>query len=355
MNLEELTSDAVFQLNLLIWMAKEQPAEPDQYYVNPFFHLNGFEWLMVAQPFNFPLETLSAIKAASGEGGLTVTMKPEPELVLKRDKDQTALYFEAKKTSFGSDSTAANQARGHLLATGPAFAEVQTPLKIATLTYVLPEKHRALMEECLAELTTQLREARFQPGPHSVCGLSVEGGTLFYHLDDQARGATGTHETNVALISDLDEDTDPSPLLLVYSDKDCPNVERSGYYRRILIAQVLATLLCELHRVPAGTAYTIPAATILMSTTQGVFEYLGPESRKAMEILVKENVFLHIQKKWKEDLPGMVVVTGRALSLSFPDAATKDKFLDWLESRKTKFPEDAPLDDQWEQIEMFPA
>src|SRR5688572_26049022 len=125
MNPNDWIRDPVLQLNLLLWMAREQPEQG--YVVYPFFALNGFEWLAVEQPFVFPVATNAAIEAVIERTTMQIHRHPEPELILKRDDDLSALYFEAKKDSFGIASSNSSQARGHLLAAGPAFAEVQKP------------------------------------------------------------------------------------------------------------------------------------------------------------------------------------------------------------------------------------
>jgi hypothetical protein len=348
---EEWIKDPVFQLNLLLWMAREQP--DDAYLVYPLFARHGFEWLAVEQPFTFPVATNAAIEAAMSRTKMRIHRHPEPELILKRDRDQSALYFEAKKSSFTSISTNSSQARGHLLAIGPPFAEVQTPLKTATLTYVVPFDQSERMRVCLGELTVELQAAGLIPGPYSVACLAVEDAKLDFRLDPVAKSAIGCGEDCFALMHDLDDVTDPSPLMLVFSAEDCADQDRVGYYRHVLQQQVLAALLCRLHTVPGSGTAAISAAEILRETTQGAFDYLGPERQKHMEVLVKENVFATIRDYWNDRASGLATLKGRELTVSFGDPAKRDEFFDWLESRKTKFPDTAPTLDAMEQLDLF--
>jgi hypothetical protein len=122
MKTEALLRDPVFQLNLLIWMAKEQPSSG--YRVRPLFFENGFRLVYIEQPFAFPDATARAIQDST----LDIRGAPEPEVILGRDADKKALYFEAKANSFSPSSDNCGQARGHLLACGPAFAESLKPL-----------------------------------------------------------------------------------------------------------------------------------------------------------------------------------------------------------------------------------
>lgn len=142
MRIDLLLKDPVFQLNLLLWMAKEQDAE--NYYVYPLFHQLGFRSIYIENPFAFPEETVRAIQ----DSGLEISRNPEPDMILGRESDYKALYFEAKVNSFGPDSSTSKQARAHLVASGPVFGEVLSPLNTSLLCYVVPESGRGPMSEC---------------------------------------------------------------------------------------------------------------------------------------------------------------------------------------------------------------
>lgn len=350
MKAEEWIRDPVFQLNLLIWMAMDQPK--DGYCVRPFFHEHGFAWLAVEQPFQFPVETAKLIEQVIEQRGLQIHRHPEPELVLKREDDRFALYFEAKANSFGSASDTSDQARGHLLATGSAFAEVMSPLEKALLAYVVPHSAGAAMAACLKELHTQLIEAKLEPGEHSVCGLGISQTDLAYHLDSASQVALKTTESMVIVMGGLSDDTDPSPLMLVYSDQDCPDTERRGYYRRVLQNQVVANLLCDLHRAPVTMPVVKSASEILETTSQGVFSFLGRERKKGMERLVRENVFRKIHDYWKDRVSDLVQIQGKTLILDFKDEPRKSSFLDWLEGRRIGFEDSKPVGDELDQMNL---
>src|SRR5438552_13315128 len=95
---ELLIRDPVFQLNLLLWMTKEQP--PTGYVVKALFFENGFNIIYIEQPFPFPPETLDAIENSNKD----ISKVPEPELLLGRTADRKALCFEAKANSFSAES-----------------------------------------------------------------------------------------------------------------------------------------------------------------------------------------------------------------------------------------------------------
>jgi hypothetical protein len=49
----------------------------------------------------------------------------------------------------------------------------------------------------------------------------------------------------------------------------------------------------------------------------------------------------------------MVSLKGRELTVTFSDPAKRDEFFNWLESRKTKFPDAPPSVDAMEQLDLF--
>ena len=57
MKTELFLCDPVLQLNLLLWMAKEQPK--DGYRVRPLFHERGFKIIYIEQPFPFPEDSFN--------------------------------------------------------------------------------------------------------------------------------------------------------------------------------------------------------------------------------------------------------------------------------------------------------
>ncbi|HEY6331515.1 MAG TPA: hypothetical protein VI756_19475, partial [Blastocatellia bacterium] len=335
---EDLVRDPVFQLNVLLWMAKEQPA--DDYRIRPVFFQAGFRIIYIEQPFPLPQE----ISSAALGSGLSISAGPEPELILGRQHDGRALYFEAKADSFSSESSNARQARGHLLATGPAFAEVLAPLTSSLLCYVVPEDKRVMMRDCLATLAQELVGRGLEPGMVSCHGLLIDGGALRYVWDSAFENYLGTVEGNsVAILEDLEDDTDPSPLILLFSEEDCPNVAMRDFYRQAVIEQLRARLLCELHNIAADQEYKVTIDQLLSQTSDGVFQYLGRERQKRLRLLARQNLLKRIrdharQKAWSIDLDG------NELRIRWATPSEREDMLDWLEDRRVKFDTTRPPD-----------
>jgi len=350
MRADQFIADPIFQVNLLIWMAIDQPSEA--FRVRPLFHEHGFELLYIEQPFPFPTEIRRRIEEAMVKAKLTIKLVPEPDILLQHRGQGKALYFEAKRSAFTAQSSNSEQARGHLLATGPAFGEVFDGLDSCLLVYVVPSLGELTMRQCLDELTRDLTMLGLTVGRSSVDALGVAGTSVVYQLDSITAQHIGTSGGSMPVIEGLAEETDPSPLLLVYSDEDYPDEAGRGLYRRALQNQVIARLLCDLQHAPIHSDFPLNARDLLVGTTAGVFEFLGKQRQTSMERLIVQNVFRRIAEFWAERIPGLVKVQHRQAIFYFVDEARKDEFLDWLESsKKTNFADTKPKVS--EQVELF--
>ncbi len=338
MQTEKCLHDPVFQLNLLLWMVKDQPSE--NYRIRPIFRELGFNFLYIENPFPFPETLINAIK----ESEIDIVQRPEPELLLKDEKNNKALYFEAKKQSFSSNSNASRQALAHLIATGPIFSEVLAPLRSCLLCYVIPEEYREKMSECLVELSESLTENNFHPGKFSMHGLSYHDEKIFYSFDAEFEKFTKFTENECVLMENVTDETDPSPLLLVFSDEDCSNKDDRDFYRRIIIEQVRANLLCELHSLSVDSPYEMTADKLLEKTSGGVFGFLGRQRQRSLSKLINKKILIKIAEEWTDKQTG-IRMSNDKLTLHWQTREEKESFLQWLESRNTNFDSSRLLED----------
>jgi hypothetical protein len=116
--------------------------------------------------------------------------------------------------------------------------------------------------------------------------------------------------------SGLADDTDPSPLFLIYTDEDYPDAANRDLLRRCALNQIHALLVCDLHRVRADDPYECSAEAALLEMTDGLYRFLGRKRQKAMRRLVTENVFRRIADYCKDRFPG-VKVEGEVLKAVF--------------------------------------
>jgi len=253
----------------------------------------------------------------------------------------SALYFEAKASSFGTASSNTKQARGHLLACGPDFGEVYSPLSTCLLCYLVPDVSRSQMRDCLHSLSNELNSAGFHPGPFSCHGLAQTGTQIIYSWDSTFKEYVGESEDCTPILNDVTDDTDPSPLILVFSDEDCANDDQRDMYRRAVIEQVRSCLLTDLHADPSALRYDLTTNDLLLRTTDGVFEYIGYARQRGLRRLVRENVLRKIAAYWKDKQPG-IRVDGNSLQIDWANPGEKETFLDWLEDRHWQFESGRP-------------
>lgn len=343
MRTTDLLKDSVFQLNLLLWMAKQQPSE--DYRVRPFFCEQGFDVVYIENPFNFPEEYAKVVR----DCGIEISANPEPEMILGRDRDKRALYFEAKANSFGLKSKNCKQALGNLAATGKAFGEVFSPLKSCLLCYLLPDGKRQLMSNCLTVLSDQLEEAGVDVGRFSCHELAFREQKIFYSWDDAFKSHLTLTENEVSVLENVSEDTSPAPLVLVFSDEDCPDEYNRDFYRRVVIEQVRARLLCDLRPIPLGSQYVAITDKLLDRTSEGFFQYMSRERQRSLSRLVQEHFLKKISEHWKDKQPNLIWGEGR-LTISWNNIEGKDEFLGWLEKRQTEFDTGRPKP---EEISLF--
>jgi len=350
MSLQELIRNPGYQLNLLLWMAKDQPevTEKDMGLVSPFFHKLGFEYQWIENPFPLTDDIRLQVNDLPKDSPVRISLAPEPDLVLKRNRDGKGIYLEAK-ASLAATCEKDKQTRGHLLANGPAFAEVLKPLTESLLCYVLPESDRDAMRQKLDVLTQELAGMGFRPGKSSVHGFSVEGNKIVYHWDAPFAQHVGNlgRKRQEAIFTALEDGNEPIHLLLVYSIEDYPRQEYCDYYREAFLRRVQQALICDMRQGTEAIdgGYVLITDTLLMHATDKVFNYLGKKRQRELRHLVRANFFCRIEGHYKGKNPEMLRREDGRLIFLFGSVAEREEFIDWLERLDFKNIEVPPLAD----------
>jgi len=196
-----------------------------------------------------------------------------------------------------------------------------------------------------------LRASSFAPGDHSTHGLALNGSALVYSIDDKFKQFTGTTESSVVVMRDLNDDTDPSPLLLVYTDDDSPDEQHRNHYRQVLLQRLVAILVCDANLLPVEQPYAITARELCIKATDGTFQYLAGDKQTCMERFIRVNIFGRIAKFWKEKPSPPVKVENQSLLINYKDKLAKVEFVDWLEDAKRTNFTDEKVDER--QILLF--
>ncbi len=341
MQISELLSDSVFQLNLLLWMAKEQPS--DNWYVRPLLHELGYEVHLIDDTFRFPEKLSETLRSSE----LEISNAPKPDVMLHNMDDKKALYFEAKVGSFGPESSSSKQAMGHLLAcNADVFSEVYQPLKEPLLCYLIGNAEELEeMTACLEQLSGKLSAAGLKPGRYSVHGLKQQDTDIVYCWDAEFAEFASAQGKQQVVLRGLEEDTDPAPLFLVCSADDYDDSDKQDFLRRVLIAKIHRALLCRLHKLSPGDSIELDARELLEEVSEGLARFLGRDSQKNSIRLIRQNVFQRLIEYWEERLPDVMHYSDYCLQVCFSTAEQKNRVLEWLEDEnKTRFKSTRPAE-----------
>jgi hypothetical protein len=113
------------------------------------------------------------------------------------------------------------------------------------------------------------------------------------------------------------------------------------FYRQVVIDQVRACLLCDLHPLEVGDTYKKTPDELLVQISDGVFNYLGSGRQRGLRRLVYENVFKRIHSHWGSQQLG-VKLEGGQLIVRWNAPDEKEAFLNWLEDRRISFDTSRP-------------
>jgi len=149
----------------------------------------------------------------------------------------------------------------------------------------------------------------------------------------------------------LDPDTDPSPLLLIYSDDDSPNEAHRQFYRQALLQKLVAVLVCDANLQPVGEPYSTTARELAIKTTDGVFQFLARDKQTGMERFIRKNIFGRLAEFGRQKSFPPVKLDHQTLHIDYKDNLAKEQFLDWLEDAKRTNFSDERVDEK--QMMLF--
>src|SRR5438309_1259630 len=110
-------SDPLFQLNVLLWLTQPLPQESA---IVPLLHQRGFSVYAIAPALVVPLD----LQVAARQAQIALQPSARPDVVLTQESERKFAFTECKASSFGPNSSTAEQARAFLLTTGSRAAEV---------------------------------------------------------------------------------------------------------------------------------------------------------------------------------------------------------------------------------------
>lgn len=210
--IEELCSDPLFQLNLSIWLSQSKPKD---FSVRPVLYEAGFQILSVGPLLTLPLD----IRLHISESSLDCQDRAKPDLILEDNNRTRLLTLECKRTSFGTSSTTASQARTLLLLSGPIISEVLAIGARASaqgvLCYLTRSDQVPPLENTLSELIKELQELKLDPGENGCLGIRPDKTAILLEYSHEVRTLLKCKSKSPVAILSIEADTDPRPLYFI--------------------------------------------------------------------------------------------------------------------------------------------
>lgn len=285
--IDDLCGDPLFQLNLAIWLAQSTPAS---FSVRPVFYESGFKIHSIGPLLPLPPD----IRLQARESQLDCQDGAKPELILEAGNRSKLVIVECKRSSFGSSSSTASQARTLLLASGPIMPEVLAIGKRSSaqgmLCYLTRSDQVSLLENTLVELTQEIQRINLSAGYNGCLGIIPDDTGILLVYSDEMKTLLNFQDISPTKILDVEEETDPRPLYFIPYD---PNIEQSSkeqaLCRRMLYERFLGFILSRIGPANVPCEVTFSREEILMSATFGVYEiWDDSETKKSMKRLVRD-------------------------------------------------------------------
>ena len=264
----DLIHDPVFQLNALLWLTWPLPPT---FGIKPLLWNAGFEVYSISKKLAPPPEVLARLKDST----LQYQDHICPDLVIQRKSDKVFLLVECKKSSFGSQSTTAFQARTLLVLSGPCLS-ISLGLPVTESTngaacYFLPEAQASRLKDTLDELTKELGDNKLKIGDVILLSLSLEEESLNLYVNLRNSNIQGLPQDSTPFMQ-IKEETDPRPLYFIPFDPDCDqSKEERDFCLRILHERIHLEILGAAGRAAPPIKMTLRMEQLLNSATAGMF------------------------------------------------------------------------------------
>ncbi|MBE0478315.1 hypothetical protein IBX65_04255 [Candidatus Aerophobetes bacterium] len=313
LNIDDLCKDPLFQLNLAIWLAQPQLSQYSCIY--PLFYKSGLN-----------IYSIGPLLALPPDIRLVVTEKincqnaVRPDLILETQGKKKFCVLECKSSSFGSDSSAASQARTLLLIAGPVLSEVLAIGKRGEnkgiLCYFIGPNNIELMERTLEDLERGIKEkANLESGNYGCFQIRSSQSEIILEYPEKTKRFLNLMDKSPIKVIQFEEDTDPRPLYFIPYD---PNINQTKqeqqFCRRVLFERILSYVISNIGGTTIPTSVTFTTDELLNSATFRMYEIWEDNDAKRhirrlvkdflMEIKtrlnepIRENISYEPQKGW---------------------------------------------------------
>jgi len=333
LNINELCKDPLFQLNLAIWLAQPQSSE---FYVYPLFYKSQLNIYSIGPLLALPPDIRLAVTEK-----INCQDAVRPDLIFEALGKKKLCILECKSSSFGPESSTANQAKTLLLIAGPVISEVlgigKRGENEGILCYFIGPDGAELMEETLKILEKEIKDkTKLESGTYGCFEIKPSQTSIILEYPEKVKIFLNLTKDSPVEIIKFEEDTDPRPLYFIPYD---PNIqqtkEEQELSRRILFESMLGHMISKIGGADIPYSITFTTQELLDYATFGLYEiWEDNEAKKHLRRLVKD--FLNQIKNFiNEPLRESVIYEPqKGWSFNLKDRETREEILKQLQRFK---------------------
>ncbi len=262
------TQDALFQLNLLLWMVWP-PSSPHSS-VRPIFREDGFVLQSIAPALRPSIRT----QLLAHESGTPIQEKALPDLLLKNQESNTMLPIECKLTGFGASSGSREVKQANILLSvlGPELAaSIGLPKPDqwqCYLYYVLEADNHNAMFETLSQLTQHLQDVHIKTNTSGTIGIEIDTDGIYLKAVPYETSPLPSLRNPVpTCVAKLEEGDDPRPLYLIPIDPDI-GLKDELYGIRVLEERVRSSVISLIGRRLDDTRFEVHEDEIMQTAIE---------------------------------------------------------------------------------------
>jgi hypothetical protein len=257
-------ADNLFQLNVLIWgLFALPPGAP----VTPILRDLGYRLRYVEYPLQAGVGELADVQAAMPRIG----PNPVADLVLERSTDDRYVLTECKASSYGADSSTAEQGRGLLVAGARVRARLGVASGKAEASFVLPAPQANEMDATIGAMQQQVTDAGQPVCEGGSINIEVRDDGVYLGRDDQPaqQAALPTELRPMKRVLDVAVGDDPQPLYVVPWIPHATKSSDLSAFREKVRAEVLS----RVGRATPPANLTIGFDDVLHAVSHGIYRH----------------------------------------------------------------------------------
>jgi hypothetical protein len=216
------------------------------------------------------------------------------------------LLTECKASSFGTESTSAEQGRTYLILAGPNFSQVlgldpqESPEAI--VLYLTNSEAADLLCSSLSEMSAELDKSKLAHGSHQCMGLELKGSCALLHLSSGISNLMGIKDIPPIEVLSGEEGSDPRPLYFIPYD---PGIDQSPeerkFCRRILFERIQGAILSRIGQGIAPSRLSFTTEDLLGDAMFGMYQIWEDNATRSHMRKLANSLINDIHKILPED------------------------------------------------------